>query len=198
VLGIGWDACRARRVVLRPPEDDRDGAGRHLAGLSDRLVALLPGAARGPSKRWPAEAFAQVGRELGRRAGGGVLVLGGPGEEDLGRAVAEAAGPRAVNLCGRLSLGESVAVLARCALAVTNDSGGMHLAAAAGIRVVAVFGLTDPQRTGPLGDGHRIIRPEGVRGARDIGPDSAAAREALAGIRPERVTEAAVAVMEEA
>jgi ADP-heptose:LPS heptosyltransferase len=77
-------------------------------------------------------------------------------------------------------------------VAVTNDSGGMHLAAVAGTRVVAIFGLTDPRRTGPLGGGHALILDEGLARDRAIARDSAAAERALLAIQPDRVIAAAM------
>jgi ADP-heptose:LPS heptosyltransferase len=66
----------------------------------------------------------------------------------------------------------------------------MHLAAAAGSRVVAVFGLTDPSRTGPLGNGHTVVQANGVTAARDIPRDSAEARAALASVSVAQVESA--------
>jgi ADP-heptose:LPS heptosyltransferase len=80
---------------------------------------------------------------------------------------------------------------------ICNDSGGMHLAAAVGTPVVAVFGLTDPHRTGPLGEGHRLIAPEGVRGRRDVPRASRAAAARLRAIEPERVVRAVEEVLRE-
>jgi ADP-heptose:LPS heptosyltransferase len=86
-----------------------------------------------------------------------VVVLIGPGEEEVGRRVAEAAG-RPLPIAGASSDVAGLAgMLARLSLLVCNDSGPMHLAAAVGVRAVAMFGPTDPRRTGPLGDRHVIL-----------------------------------------
>jgi len=106
-------------------------------------------------------------------------VFGTGGESELCAEVARGIGNDAVNAAGKTSIRELAAVLAACAVAVTNDSGGMHLAAAVGTKVVAVFGVTDPDKTGPIGSGHRVIAAEGVRRSRDLAPDSPAARAAL-------------------
>ena len=103
-----------------------------------------------------------------------------------------------MSLGGQTSIAELVSLLGNCRLAVTNDSGGMHLAAASGTPVVAVFGITDPATTGPLGKGHQIIRADGAAASRDVPRDSAKAREALASIRPETVLEAAELALSEA
>jgi heptosyltransferase-2 len=164
-----------------------------LAAAKGPRVALLPGAARGPSKRWPAERFAAVGRRLAEKAGCGIVVLGSPSETDLAENVCRAVGPAAVNLGGRCSLGEWAAVLRSCRVAIANDSGGMHVAAAAGTPVVALYGLTDPRRTGPLGPA-RILQAGG-QGARDIARRSAAAEKNLAAITAEQVYEAALELL---
>ena len=150
------------------------------------LVALIPGAARGASKRWPDEHFAVVGQWL---AGAGlrVAVLGSVAEAGLCRKVSDAIGGGALNLAGRTQLPEFAAVLSLCTTAVTNDSGGMHLAAAVGLKVVAVFGLTDSHKTGPMGAGHRIVSGSGMKRSRDISRNSREAADCLRSIGPERV-----------
>jgi heptosyltransferase-2 len=83
------------------------------------------------------------------------VVFGGPGEEALAR---EVAGGAALDLGGRTDLPTLAAGLASCRAVVTNDSGPMHLAAAVGTPVVALFGAGEPRETGPLGPGHRVLR----------------------------------------
>jgi len=73
----------------------------------------------------------------------------------------------------------------------------MHLATAVGTRVVTVFGITDPERTGPMGAGHRVVAPEGVVRSRDVARESAYAMRTLNGIAVERVYEAAQHVLRE-
>jgi heptosyltransferase-2 len=195
ILGVDRAECRAEPPRLRPTPDAARRAAA-LLGAADEpprgAIAMLPGAARGPSKRWPAERFAAVGRELARRTGRPVWVLGGAGERELCARVAVGIGPAARDLSGRTALDELACLLAACSVAVTNDSGGMHLAAAAGARVVAIYGLTDPRRTGPLGEGHALILDEGLARNRAIARDSAAAERALLAIAPERVIETAM------
>jgi ADP-heptose:LPS heptosyltransferase len=114
------------------------------------LVALAPGAAFSWTKRWPPDRFGRLAREL-RERGLAPAVAIGPGEEELARAVSDAAGVPIPVLGADLDPVELAAVLARARVAVTNDSGPMHLAAAVGTPVVALFGPTDPGRTGPTG-----------------------------------------------
>ena len=111
------------------------------------LVALCPGAEYGPSKRWPAERFAELARRLAG-AGSAVCVLGGLRDREYGAAIAERS--PALDLTGRTRLFEAVDILSASSAAVTNDSGLMHVAAAVGVPVAAVYGSTTPGLTPPL------------------------------------------------
>jgi heptosyltransferase I len=123
-----------------------------------RWVALQPGA-RWLNKRWPVESFAQLAAGLLRiRPDVRVVVLGGAGDVELGRRICEEAGPRALNLAGRLTLPTMVAWVRRCALMITNDTGPMHVAAALKVPVVALFGPTAPAHTGPYGQLDSVLR----------------------------------------
>jgi heptosyltransferase-2 len=153
---LGMDPGAAPRMDevpwprLRPDvaAGDRLVAVHGLAG-DGPVVGLAPGAAFGPAKRWPQEYWEQLCRALtagGRR----VWVFGGPAEAEEGARIAAAGGESAVNLCGRTDLGAVVDLMARCDHVVSNDSGLMHVAAATGTRVIAIFGSTSPRNTPPL------------------------------------------------
>ncbi len=118
-------------------------------------IALQPGATYGPAKRWPAHSFAELARRL-LTGGADIAVLGGPGDADVVAAVRDGA-EGVLDLCGRTRVGVLGAVLRSADLLVTNDTGPMHLAAAVGTRVVAIFGSTSPTWTGPCGEEHRVI-----------------------------------------
>ncbi len=121
------------------------------------LVGIAPGAAYGHAKRWPAPRFAELVSRL--REGGAVAVLvGAAGDRDAARAIESSlgAGARVVDLVGRTDLRLFAGLLAACHAFVSNDSGAMHLAAAAGVPVTAIFGPTDERVTTPLGD-HDVI-----------------------------------------
>ncbi len=142
------------------PELER-WADRFLAELGvstgETLIGLAPGAAFGPAKRWPAERFAEAAKALIQARGGRALIFGSAGEADSGRKIARSIGPAAVNLAGQTSLEQAAALVARLEVMLTNDSGLMHLAAALDRPLVAVFGPTDPARTGPRGRRQAII-----------------------------------------
>lgn len=121
-------------------------------------LALNPGAAYGPAKQWPEERFAAVGRLALQRGAGAVWVLGGPGDEPAGEALARQVGPGAWSLAGRTSLRSLMAMLSSCGAVLTNDSGPMHLAVALGTSVVAIFGSTSPELTAPGSPGNAGVR----------------------------------------
>ncbi|MEX0880273.1 MAG: lipopolysaccharide heptosyltransferase II [Thermoanaerobaculia bacterium] len=127
------------------------------AGLSpERLVLLAPGSAAAETKRWPFGRFAGLGDRLAERRFGCAIVIG-PGERDLGARVSNAARAPLPVLGADLDPVELAAVLKRARLVVSNDSGPMHLAAAVGTPVVALFGPTDPGRTAPSGAPSRVL-----------------------------------------
>ena len=157
----GWRA-ESRDPTLRPPEVQRRQSLRLLAerGITedDRIVALSPGAIYGEAKRWPAERFAALGDMAIERWGARVIIMGSGKENRVCGRTASAMTSPVVNLCGETSLDLAMAVIERCAMFVTNDSGLMHVAAALGVPTVAVFGSTDHVATGPRGSRSSIVR----------------------------------------
>jgi heptosyltransferase-2 len=144
---------------LRWGEGELDAARGHVEPLGGRrAVALAPGAVYGPTKRWPLERYQLLGRRL-LELGLGVVWIGGPAEKGTLSKWMRTIDERApwIDVMGLLSVRESAAVLAQCRVAVTNDSGAMHLAQAAGCPTVALFGSTEPRWTGPQGVS-RVLR----------------------------------------
>ena len=147
--------------LVRPPA--REAGRRRLAsfGLPDSfrgpVIGINPGAAFGTAKRWLPSRFAAVGRALAAQ-GVAVVLFGAASERALAQAVAASIGPEAVSTAGRTTLSEFVELVAGCDLFLTNDTGAMHLAAAAGVAVLAIFGATDEVATAPLGPRVRIIK----------------------------------------
>jgi heptosyltransferase-2 len=114
------------------------------------VVALMPGAEYGPAKQWPPESFAGLARRLASD-GASVWILGSAKEAALGREIERSAGAARVNnLCGQTSLVDAVDLLALADVAVSNDSGLMHMAAAVGPHVIALYGSSTPDFTPPL------------------------------------------------
>ena len=144
-------------LVVRPEE--RAEAAR-MAGWSetDIGIAIHPGAAYGPAKRWAPERFSAVADGLVQRFGARVVIVGSAAEREISDAVGKAMTTPAVVLAGQTTVRQMMGLLARCRLLVTNDSGPMHVAAALGTPVVAVFGPTDPMATSPAGAPCSIVQ----------------------------------------
>ena len=128
------------------------------------IVALAPGAV-GEGKAWPPEHYAALAKALAAE-GVSIWVLGGPGETAIARAIVAEAGPRVRDLTGN-DLRNAVIALAAADLAVTNDSGLMHVSAALGTRTVAIFGPTSPWHWKPLNPVSAILEPPGDEAARE-------------------------------
>jgi heptosyltransferase-2 len=158
---LGFTPSRAP-LALTPTEAQRIAAEQHLArfGIAGRrpLVGMAPGAAYGPAKRWFPERFAAVADRLAERFACPVLLFGSAGDRASTEAVQSAAKTALVDIAGRTSLGDAIALIACCDLFITNDSGLMHVAGALGVPTVAVFGSTDPKTTYPLGERTVLVR----------------------------------------
>lgn len=130
------------------------------AGIArwDPVIGINPGAAYGSSKRWDPVRFAAVADRLQERSPGKVVIFGGPAEVPIAEEVRRNMKHPAVVVAGKTSVRMMMALIARCRLFVTNDSGPMHIASALGVPVVAVFGPTNPQATSPAGADDRIVR----------------------------------------
>lgn len=130
------------------------------AAADSQWLILQPGA-RWINKRWPVEAFAAVARQtLDVHPELRLAVLGGVEDRALGAAIARAAPERCLDLTGALTLTEMVEWIRLSRLVVTNDTGPMHVAAALGKPVVALFGPTEPRRTGPYGQMGNVLQLE--------------------------------------
>lgn len=144
---------------LTVPEAAQRRADEALAraGVGGAFVMLAPGAAFAWTKRWPAERFGALAASLAERGTASAIAIG-PGEEGIAAAVVAAAAGAPVPVLGAdLDPLELAGALARAQTVVANDSGPMHLSAAVGTPVVALFGPTDPGRTAPTGAPSRVL-----------------------------------------
>jgi heptosyltransferase-2 len=146
---FGATECSLECPPLQIPDAADLAAKAGVQADHGSWLAIAPGAAYGPAKQWPVERFTAVADEWQHR-GGRVVVVGTAKERAAGEVVQKAL-PGVLNLAGQTGLRELIAVLKVAGLAVTNDSGAMHLGAALGCRGVAVFGSTDAVATGPIG-----------------------------------------------
>ncbi len=197
VLRAAWLA-RAAGAREGPLEADLALSPAELAAGRERrdrlagerpLVALAPFAsARQAWKRWPLPRWAEVAARLAA-TGARVAVVAGPGEEEEAARLAREAG-EGVTFPGVWTLRELAAVLAHADLFVGGDTGPMHLAWAAGCRVLAIYGPTDPALNAPFGEGHRVLAPPR--------PTNRWSGDPFPGITPERVAAEARALLETA
>lgn len=124
-------------------------------------IAFIP-CSRWLTKNWPAERFVEVGRALQERAGATIFLAGSPKDQPTCGVIEKQLGGCVINVCGKTSLIELGGLLQEVDLVITVDSGPMHMAAAVGRPVLAVFSATDPKRTGPYGERHRVVALEGL------------------------------------
>ena len=121
------------------------------------FVMLVP-ATRWETKCWPAERYGQLAKLLAERRGVKSVLVGGSSDIASGQVATDASGGAAVNLCGRTTLRQLAALVQRSAVVVTADSTPMHMAAAMNRPLVALFGPTNPARTGPYGRMGDVVR----------------------------------------
>lgn len=116
----------------------------------DPVLVVCPGAEYGPAKRWPSEYFAAVAQAK-MEAGWRVWIMGSAKDTGTAADINQRCGGRCIDLTGKTRLDQAVDLLAVANCVASNDSGLMHIAAAAGAPLVAIFGSTDPKHTPPLG-----------------------------------------------
>ena len=122
------------------------------------LVGLCPGAEYGPAKRWLPERFAEAAAAVNAQTPLHWILFGTKNDLPVTEQIARALGESCTNRAGQTTVEQLIAELGQCRLLLTNDTGAMHVAALLGVPVVAVFGSTEPRLTGPLGDGHIVLR----------------------------------------
>ncbi|MDO9063690.1 MAG: lipopolysaccharide heptosyltransferase II [Sulfuricella sp.] len=150
-----------RRPVENPrltADQDRVQATLAKLGLTPKkkVVAFCVGAEYGPAKRWPAAHFAELARMLAE-AGHEIWLLGSHKDVEIGAEIELSSNGTALNLCGQTDLAEAIDLLAAADLAVVNDSGLMHIAAALDKPMIALFGSSSPGFTPPLSNQARIV-----------------------------------------
>ena len=159
--GGNANASPAVRSAVEFPLDETAERviSRKLQSLKGRIVLVNPGAGW-EAKQWPAERYGEVCRAL-TAEGANVLVNYGPGEEQLAKDVQDSSAGAAQPIT--CSIAELIALARRTSLFIGGDTGPLHVAAALGISVVAIFGPTDPARNGPYGEKSFVLRNPGSR-----------------------------------
>jgi len=129
---------------------------RKLGLNPDRpVISFFPGAEYGPSKQWPIQYFRELALRL-TKSGYQVWIFGSPQDQACASAIAEGNPPHVHGLAGQTSLNDAIDLIALSYMTVTNDSGLMHIAAALGVHVQAIYGSTTPAYTPPLTDKKNI------------------------------------------
>jgi heptosyltransferase-2 len=145
---------------LRLTIEERMAARKVVSELTGPILGINPGAAFGLSKRWLPDRFAEVAGWFIKETRGSVIIFGGSYETAIAERIFRQLPMNKMFLAGRTSLRELVAFISECDVFLTNDSGPMHIAYATGTPLVAIFGSTSPELTGPVGNGHAVIRTE--------------------------------------
>jgi heptosyltransferase-2 len=141
-------------IKLNVPEENRQHAQEFLISVGARpdglRIAIGAGASYGSAKCWPPDRFAELANRLQRQSGADVILFGTSSEAPVSSAIAAGMHRPPIDLTGKTPISDLPALLSQCHLFIGNDSGAMHVAAAVGLPVVAVFGPTDPFGTAPV------------------------------------------------
>jgi heptosyltransferase-2 len=137
-------------------------AALRAAGVRENSwrCAIAPGASYGAAKCWPPEYFAQFADRLISECDADVIFFGTANEKEIAAHILSSMKSRAISLVGETSMRDLAAMLASCSVFVGNDSGAMHVAAAAGLPVIGIFGSTDPEATAPVTERFTLIREQ--------------------------------------
>jgi 3-deoxy-D-manno-octulosonic-acid transferase/heptosyltransferase-1 len=141
-------------------ESERETMRRRLAeqGLSAKPVVIINPVARWKTKLWPERRFAELADRIIVEKGASVIFTGSREDRPVVARIIEMMREKAENWAGDTTLKEAAALASLADLFITTDTGPMHLAAAAGAKVLALFGPTAPWRTGPYGQAHDVVR----------------------------------------
>jgi heptosyltransferase-2 len=192
--GLGVPRPEPPVLKLLVTDGERAGISSRLAALGlepgTPIVAINPGATYGSAKRWYPDRFAAVADALSEEWGAAIAVVGSPAEAPLAGEIEAAARRGVVNLAGKTTVREMMALLSLSSFLVTNDSGPMHIGAALGVPLAAIFGPTDWRRTSPWTSLAKVVRVE-----IDCSPcrrrTCDRGHECMLGVTPEMVVDAA-------
>ncbi len=192
--GLGIPRPEPASLKLAVTEEEREAMATRLAllgiGRGAPIVVINPGATYGSAKRWYPDRFAAVAESLSAEWVARVVVVGSTAEAPLAAEIEASMRIPAVNLAGKTTVRELMALLSLSSFLVTNDSGPMHIGAALGVPLVAIFGPTDWRRTAPWSPRAKVVRAE-----IDCSPCRLRVcdrgHECMLGVTPEKVVDAA-------
>jgi heptosyltransferase II len=150
------------RLDVGPEEDSFAEEIFRTAGFTGKtVIALNPGASN-RIKCWSPDRFAVLANRLSAEMDAGIVLVGAGFERDLAERIRAGMNSEPVDLVGKTTLLQLGAILSHCDLLVSGDTGPLHMATAVKTPVAALFGAIEPLRTGPVGQGHRVIRHEEI------------------------------------
>jgi len=151
-----------REINFPLKQDEKIKAQEYLSTLNvdmkKPIILLHPGAAYGPSKRWPAQKYARLADLFYKQDQASILIIGSLDEADTAEELSAAMAADPINLAGKTSLRLLAGLISQASLFISNDSGPMHLANALKIPVVALFGPSDPNQTRPFQQPSTVIK----------------------------------------
>ena len=159
IIGLPYVPDRLHFTLKDEELEDARSQLDRLGLNGQKLIGMHPGAS-GDHKQWPLENFAELGRRLVQKDDCRILVFGDRNEADLGRRLRDGIGPACEDMTGKTTLGQLGALLSKCDLLVSNDTGPAHLASAVGTPVIGLFFSTHFVETGAFGPGHLAIYPD--------------------------------------
>jgi heptosyltransferase-2 len=153
-------SCNQPHLFITAEEENRASLllAEHGIQSNDFVLGINPGASYGSAKRWYPDRFAGVARHLAAEWSAKIVIFGGPGENAIAKDIEGLLNGIALNLAGQTTVRELMALIKRCNFFITNDSGPMHIAAAFGVPLAAVFGSTDHTGTSPYSDQAVVVR----------------------------------------
>jgi lipopolysaccharide heptosyltransferase II len=158
LLNGAEDQIPMPKILVSPEEREKARQVlEHEECLGQNRIGIAIGAAYGPAKQWPLERYRDLAKECVEKLDAMVLIFGGNAEIDAAEQIKHDVGECVVNLAGKTTLRQLFPLIQLCQVVVSNDSGVMHVSVAVKTPVVAIFGSTDPLKTGPLGDNHQVL-----------------------------------------
>lgn len=160
------------------------------------VIALNPGASH-KVNRWPTKYFSWLAKIIEEQLKAKCIIICGKEDIDLAEEIVNNSSCSPINLAGKINLLQLGAILKRCKILVTGDTGPMHIATAVGTKVIALFGAADPKRTGPVGKGHIILQAKDVKciPCRKRVCDNSQYLECMEKIKPQDVMDAIIKLL---
>lgn len=207
LLAAGGVAVESRNLELWLGSDDEVPAAEMLSTVGSRAPVALGIGAGHPKRCWPAERFTEVAERLHQEHGAIAVLVGGPAERPAAAEISAAAGVPVIDAVGQLPLRATAALVRKCAIYVGNDSGLLHISAAAGLPVVEISchplgGNPEhpnaPERFGPYGVRNVVLQPSHPAAATCVAGCEAQTSHCIEGVGVDSVLDGAVSMLREA